>query len=541
MSGVFFANLAGLWALIGLPAILLIHFLQRESRRVVTATLFLLEQLSPESAQGRRFDRLRNSASLWLQLLAVLLITWLLLEPRWIRHDSTQTAVIVLDSTASMSAFRVGAENILATKIQQLASAAAHTDWTLLQSDGTPLYHGPDSKRMIEASAKWQPTAPMHDPAPVFRTAQSLVRQKGVVLFVTDHPATVPPGVELESIGTPLENVGFTGLRADAREWHVLVKNYSDHAARRTWKLDDQSRGTIDLEPNGVVELNGLFPGVLERCTLHLDSDQFPLDDILPIQRPHPKLLGVYAEPGTPFDEFFRQLSESIPDRSPTHRDLHLVRYDPLFPKPIEGDSILFVDQPGQAGKLLAGSILAENHPLVRDLSWQGLLVNETLAVSPEESDETLLRQGDRPLLFLRRHGKDRALVINFDPRYSNAPRLPAFILALHRFAESVRAGLHDTESLNVETHQLLPDDTRAPDQPGFFERSELKAAAHFSDPREADFRAAATVDPIQKIVAELRLRNSEEDFLTPVWTLLLLAVIGAIWWLTGKKQSGVA
>ena len=44
----------GFSALLGVPAILLIHFLQRESRRVVVSTLFLIEQLAPISAQGRR-------------------------------------------------------------------------------------------------------------------------------------------------------------------------------------------------------------------------------------------------------------------------------------------------------------------------------------------------------------------------------------------------------------------------------------------------------------------------------------------------------
>ena len=105
MKSLLFSNPAGFWALLGIPAVLLIHFLQRESRRVRASTLFLLEQLAPESAQGRRFERLRNSAALWLQLLAVLLFAWLLAGPRWLRPDSVQKVVFVLDSSASMSAF----------------------------------------------------------------------------------------------------------------------------------------------------------------------------------------------------------------------------------------------------------------------------------------------------------------------------------------------------------------------------------------------------------------------------------------------------
>ncbi|MEO7932328.1 MAG: BatA domain-containing protein [Chthoniobacterales bacterium] len=541
MSGLFFANLAGLWALIGVPAVLLIHFLQRESRRVVTGTLFLLEQLAPESAQGRRFDRLRNSVSLWLQLLAILLITWLLAEPRWIRHDSAQTVAIVLDDSASMSAFADDARQALADRASSLSSAAAHTDWTLLDSHGTRLYHGPNSTGLLAALKNWKPTAPEHDPAPAFRTAQSLVRQKGAVLYLTDHAAAVPPRVECLAVGRPFNNVGFTGLRADAAGWQVLVKNNSDQPATRTWKLDGQPRGTVELGPNGMAELTSQFPGLVERCTLQLEADRFTLDDTLPVQRPCPKQLGIYSDPGTPFDDFFKAFAASISDRSPTGRDLRLVRFDPLYPKPLEGGSIVFVDQPGVPGKLLTGSIIAENHPLVHDLVWQGLLVNETLVITPEASDEPLVSQDGRPLLFLRRIGKSRSLMVNFDLRYSNATRLPAFVLALHRFTEIVRAERSDTESLNVETRQLLPDDSRAPEVPGFFERPQLKAAAHFADSRETDFRQASSSDPVRRIVTELRQRNSEEDFLTPVWVLLLLATIAGSWLLTGPKTRGVA
>ena len=71
-----FANPLGFWALLGIPAVLLIHFLQRESRRLPISTLFLLEHIDRESVKGRQFDRLRQSIPLWLQLLGVVILTW---------------------------------------------------------------------------------------------------------------------------------------------------------------------------------------------------------------------------------------------------------------------------------------------------------------------------------------------------------------------------------------------------------------------------------------------------------------------------------
>ena len=70
------ANTWGLWALLGLPAVVAIHFLQRRNRRMPATTLFLLEQMRRESRTGNRFERLRTSVPFWLQLLMVLLLTW---------------------------------------------------------------------------------------------------------------------------------------------------------------------------------------------------------------------------------------------------------------------------------------------------------------------------------------------------------------------------------------------------------------------------------------------------------------------------------
>ena len=80
-----FSNIAGFWALLGVPVILSIHFLQQRSRTEIVSTLFLLETLAPESRGGRVWSRLRSSRSLLLQLLAVLLAAWVLAGPRWLR------------------------------------------------------------------------------------------------------------------------------------------------------------------------------------------------------------------------------------------------------------------------------------------------------------------------------------------------------------------------------------------------------------------------------------------------------------------------
>ena len=99
------SNPLGLLTLIAIPIVIAIHFLQKRAQIVPSSTLFLLQKTQKESASGRKFDRLINSIPLWLQLLAVLIITWLTVQPRFQKTNSTQRIAIVLDSSASMSVF----------------------------------------------------------------------------------------------------------------------------------------------------------------------------------------------------------------------------------------------------------------------------------------------------------------------------------------------------------------------------------------------------------------------------------------------------
>ena len=154
----FFANPWGLLALLGIPAVVVIHLLRRKSRRVVVSTLFLLERALPSSEGGRRFRLLQNSLPLWVQIFAVIALAWLLARPRWIDSQSTQTVVAVFDTSASMEAFRD--ETLLAAsrELDRVKSASAKTQWIFLRSDAARLAAGPElSAVLADLEKNWQP------------------------------------------------------------------------------------------------------------------------------------------------------------------------------------------------------------------------------------------------------------------------------------------------------------------------------------------------------------------------------------------------
>ena len=576
-----FANPAGMWALLGIPAILLIHFLQTKSRRVQVSTLFLLDPLAKESTGGSRIERIRNSVPLWLQLLAVVLLAWMLAGPRWIRSDSTQSIVVVLDSSIAMRAFKDRLEKMLPERLHQLSKAAARTDWVVMESDlaQPAIYSGGNVDALAAALKTWKPDLGSHDPTAALRLGQSMLHQHGLLLFVTYHRVDVPVGTELVAVGTPTNNCGFAGFRfeADKNTWHALVKNYGDTTLQRQWWIEAGNQKIaperITLQPGQALSLKGTFPAGVQSCMLKMDEDAFTVDDSLPMVLPQPKRLKIFAPTGTPLSDFFTQLIHSVRevDTVPitSDPDLQFTVYDPLLPEVPSGWAIVFLKEPMERDKYLAGPIITERDPLMDNLSWQGLLCKETLNIAKKDNDRVLLWQGERPLIMVRGSLKQQ-LLFNFDLDQSNAKRLPAFVILLHRFIESIRDQKIAPETANVETNQLLhvsvdaagkpvvlhaggdvPDISVPPSQaqtlhapvlPGFFEIRQgpfvlLKAAAHFADPREADLRTAESIDGSQdKTVASLAEKNSRGDFLMPLWVLMAASMLVLNWAWPGRR-----
>ena len=224
------------------------------------------------------------------------------------------------------------------------------------------------------------------------------------------------------------------------------------------------------------------------------------------------------------------------------------------------GNSIVFVEDSTRSGAYLKGGILAEPHPLLDGLNWQSLLVRETLQLDRLPSDTVILWQEKRPLIFLRDQPAGRQLCFNFDLRLSNAGIQPAFIVLLHRFAETIREAKVAPTSANLETGQPiqitaapniplqisatdltgkpLPAPTftsHAPATPCFLtirqnETQLLDAAVHFADTREADFSACGKSDPITTANQSTLERHTKPDPLWRVWILLLVAALLVSW-----------
>ncbi len=577
------ANPLGLLALLGIPAVLAIHFLQRKAIELPVSTLFLLDRTQRDAASGRRLDRLIPSIPLWMQLLAVLLLAWFLAEPRYQKSGSVQRIAVVLDSSASMGVFKEAAIARLLSEVPKIQGAATTVELTVIESaPGRPrLYAGSSVDELKTVLDNWQPLDGLSDPSQSLRLARSLVSREGTVIYLTDTPLEpLPFDAQLLAVGEAIDNVGFTGVSFATEEgalvWRALVRNYGESPVERTWSIQTANGGTeprtIELAAGALLTLQAAFPKDAENVRIVLSGDRFPIDDILPLVAPEPKSLAIFTATSPAFadltDKLLRSLDAAVPTNDAATADLSISSYDPLDPVLPPGNSIIFVEDSTRAGAYLKGGIVAEAHPWMNGLNWQSLLVRETIELDRLPSDTVLLWQDKRPLIFLRESEGNRQLCFNFDLRLSNAGNQPAFIVLLHRFAESIRERKVAPTSANLETGQPIaittapdlpvtlratdlagnpvpfPENSRnAPLVPGFLTASQdgttlLDAAVFFADTREADFSQCGTSDTSALESQSQIERHTRPDPLWRVWILLLLAALLVSWKFSTSKLA---
>lgn len=587
---VYLTHPAALWALLGLPIVLAIHFLQRRSRRQVVTTLFLLDQMRRQSETGNRFERLRLSIPLWLQLLMVLLFTWLLAGPRWLKKDAVQRLAIVLDSSASMQAFRAPAEQGLQKALHSLISPVGAAELSLWSSDPeTPsLYHGASSLELQAALRSWDPVLGVHDFTPTLRAARSLAGDKGTVLLLTDHlPAqTLPFNAQVLSVGNETANVGWVGITVEEKDkqwlWRALVRNYSRTAQERQWRVEAEGKASawsnLTLGPGEARSLSGPFAdsGEGSHLTLSLTPDGFTMDDQLPVLRPQAKQLALQitttkGRSAQELNDLFQRFADCTLVDATATADIRILAWPPSVALQDDQHACVFASPAAVADTpYLQGQIVAEEHPLTQGLNWQSLLAREGMVIPRDPHDRVLLWQGERPLISLRSlpSGAEQ-LFCHFDLVSSNARKLPALAVLLHRFLESIRQNKVAKESANFDLRQRLQVAysrqgvpltyrqasgtqtiplaqvhlLRAPAKPGFFEIRQgesllLSGAAHFADAREADFNEAKPFDELAKLTTAQQEVTHESDPNWRLWLLLLLGALIGSWWFVAAKET---
>ncbi len=223
-----FANPAAFWLLTAAAPLLAMYFLKVRRRRLRVPSLLLWQEVFENQRTARPWDRFRRHDLLWLQLLALLLLTLALAGPSVAgRKKLGKSVVWVVDGSASMAATSPRpsrferAQDLVVSEIGQLGGG----------DEGMVLLAGPDpqvaasftrdKERLEAATRQMRPTDAAASIGSAIDLAVALTRSRPdrTIVVVTDGSdrtldAAVArhPGLRIEQVGRSAPNVAITAI-----------------------------------------------------------------------------------------------------------------------------------------------------------------------------------------------------------------------------------------------------------------------------------------------------------------------------------------
>jgi len=473
-----FANPWGLLGLLSLPAIVVIHLYQRRFPVLYVAGVHLWSTQTLVQMPGRKRDRLPVTRSLLLELLAALLLSFVLAQPRWGVYDRLRHFVVVLDGSASMGARTESGESVrdaaMAALAERAAAAGRRARMTLVLSGRRPEILGgrsltwPEAQQALES---WQPRAAHHLLLPSVDLARQLAEEGGELLLVTDHLpdapdaidlGLVPDNVEIVAVGRRLENVGLTTARwtfdseSGRGEVYLRVKNFGRQSAAAA--LRAEGRGVlvferrVELDVGEEQALTAAVPGGLGRLTITATApgDALEIDSKIELVEPKPRTVhfaNVLSQEGV--RRILDRTMGLLPDVSSVPEDrAELILGDAGVLPPSEARlwwlGVGPVD-PAEGAReaardLLGPYLLEKRHPLLEGITFGGVIWGGvqplTLSVVP------FVSAGEFVLIGQLRGTRTTAFLLNVDLQRSNVTESPDWPILLSNLVEMRRAVL---------------------------------------------------------------------------------------------------
>lgn len=459
----YFGNLWGLLALLSLPAIAVIHLYHRRFPRLEIAGLHLWGVEPEVRTAGRRRDRLPITATLLLELLAALLLSLVLSEPRWRDSPSVEHLVVVLDNSASMSAsFREG-RTIRDEAIASLTSRAEDLPrgsvFSLIATGRRPtMLAGPAAnwETAKSALAAWNPSAPHHEFQGAWDLAAQLADNSGQLVFITDripgNDQPVPQRMELVSIGRALENIAITAARwtfeSSSAKGHVFLRVKQFGLRRVDAQLTGRtSQGVvfqqkISLEPGAETSFEADVPGGLGEMTVNVaaENDALAVDSSITLIEPKVRTVtvAVTLPPEDAATRVIEKVITGIPDvQKGDSANAHLI-VGPAHELPASRSNLWWLgvgpllrteEARKNARDLLGPFLLEKKSPLLEGVVLGGVIWGGTQNLNLNATP--LISAGKVPL-FVKLNGTDStAYVLNIDlarPNLSESPDWPILI-----------------------------------------------------------------------------------------------------------------
>ncbi|NNJ24581.1 BatA domain-containing protein [Alienimonas chondri] len=488
-----FANPWGLLGLLAVPAVLWLHLYRVRFPPMAVGGLFLWDDAIRRPAGGRTRDRLRSTASLWLELFAALALGLLLGGPRVSWETTAPHLVVALDGSASMGAtaappagdeaaptFRDAA---LAELRERASAKGGRTLLTVIETGDRPRVVGgprrPWRAVLEELAARPAPTRPRHEFAPSLDLAARLVADGGEILLLTDRD---PRSLEFSedttavSVGAPRPNVVL--LAADRRpsdgaageelflRWTAFGRVGPVTVTVRDDAGESLFRRTIpSASGESVTNAVPLPPLVANQpVTVRLTAAEDALEaDSMAVLLPSPARpvrVAVSLPPGRTRTAIERAVA-ALPNVIRTDLDAADLRF--VSPDPLASDGgsswlVVVGSLPGEGEAIdTAGPFLIDRaDPLAAGVSLAGAVwggAGQGTALTREDGTfrpiSPVIAAGDR-VLAGRVVGADGVFVLNVDAARGTLANTPDWPILLSNLVEARRAALPGPDRANL-------------------------------------------------------------------------------------------
>lgn len=476
----YFANPWALFGLLSLPAIAIIHMYHRRFPPMLIAGGHLWGIETQMRTAGRRRERLPITTTLILELLAALLISLLLAEPRFGNTGDAVHLVAVLDNSASMSS-KTSAEaettfrdNVVQRLADRMEDLGRNSRITVITTGRRPvMVAGPavEWKDAETTLANWSPQKTSHDFGPAWDLAAQMADESGELLFLTDHlpeeGQTIPARMEVVSVGSRRPNLAFTTAR-----WNYDPKTSQGSIFLRLANLGRDGTTTtlkgvakeqtvfeqkLDLPGASEIPFELNVPGGLGQIEITLSSngDALETDNTVVLIEPKPTMLKIaftLPEDHVAFPLLSRTL-KSIPDiqfSGVADADL-IIGPAGILPPSREGlwwFGIGPVDESETAQKaavdLLGPYLLEKRNPILDGIVLGGIVWG---GVQDVPADVTPVISAGPKVLFGRfDRTQTTGYLMNLDVTRSNIAESPDWPILLSNIIENCRdsrPGLH--------------------------------------------------------------------------------------------------
>ncbi|MCH8333505.1 BatA and WFA domain-containing protein [Candidatus Sumerlaeota bacterium] len=508
---------AALFFALSLPVLLILYFLKVKRRPERVSSTWLWREALQDTRASVPFQRLRRNLLMFLQLLALALLTFALARPvlNLVRRESSSVLILV-DTSASMGMRSTPngptrLEEAISKATRLIASLTPGSQALLMDFADRAIVTVPlttDRAKLRSALGDLEVKAAPGDLFSAVSLAASLIESAPnprVVIFsdsaelseeILESLHSTP--VVVEACGEEAVNFGWTALDLRQRsatsgtydlfgqikayggvEREVTVRIEADDQileVRRVRLFPDEESGIVieNLRLSGEPVIHSVAesdPG---------DPDALAMDNEVWAQvRPSQKLRLLLCTPGNPFLSLALMSLRHIevinvaPDQSPPTGHYDLAVYDRAIPRDPPAAPALYIayspwDRAGETENAPPEVAVGEitdwdpDHPVTRLVQWSTVAVFAARPGQVQPGSRVLVEADDVPLLILGRAENQVVLHLTFDLFRSNLPRrlaFPIFIKSAVDWLTHDRAGKEVRALRGGETFSVSVDD----------------------------------------------------------------------------------